>query len=475
MLSLHTGLRLAAIASATALLAACKTFSPDGGMGPVAAVAGQGLNKDVVRVASPADAAHAQTEVMRLLRAPLNADAAVQIALYNNLGLQAAYNRLGISEAVAVQKSRPPLPSFAYEELSTSVELDIERKIIGSILALATWPSRAKIAGVKFEQAQLQAVDETLRVAADTRRAYVRAVAARETAQALEAEKTKADAAAVLAAQLKQTGALNTLEQARRQVVAVELDAQLMAARQQADAAEEQLTRMLGLWGRDIAALLPSRLPALPAKRRGLGAVEQAAMDNRVDLQIALLETEALARSFGLTRRTRFINVLEAGGISKTQKDTGERKASGDGFEIAFEVPLYDFGRARVREAEQRYLEAVNTLGALAVNARSEAREAYGTYRSTYAIAARYEREVLPLRRTITEETELQYNAMQVDAFVLLEAARANATAKVAAIAAKRNFWLAYTELSVATLGGGAMAPTEDMTLAADSARADAH
>ena len=198
-------------------------------------------------------------------------------------------------------------------------------------------------------------------------------------------------------------------------------------------------------------------------------------MDNRVDLQIALLETEALARSFGLTRRTRFINVLEAGGISKTQKDTGERKASGDGFEIAFEVPLYDFGRARVREAEQRYLEAVNTLGALAVNARSEAREAYGTYRSTYAIAARYEREVLPLRRTITEETELQYNAMQVDAFVLLEAARANATAKVAAIAAKRNFWLAYTELSVATLGGGAMAPTQDMTLAADSARADAH
>ena len=109
------------------------------------------------------------------------------------------------------------------------------------------------------------------------------------------------------------------------------------------------------------------------------------------------------------------------------------------------------------------------------MNARSEAREAYGAYRSTYAIAARYEREVLPLRRTITEETELQYNAMQVDAFVLLEAARANATAKVAAIAAKRNFWLAYTELSVATLGGGAMAPAADVTIAAESVRTGGH
>ena len=55
----------------------------------------------------------------------------------------------------------------------------------------------------------------------------------------------------------------------------------------------------------------------------------------------------------------------------------------------------------------------------------SEAREAYGAYRATYAIARKYEGEVLPLHQTISAETELQYNAMQVDAFALLEAARA--------------------------------------------------
>ena len=56
---------------------------------------------------------------------------------------------------------------------------------------------------------------------------------------------------------------------------------------------------------------------------------------------------------------------------------------------------------------------------------------------------------MLPLRETISAETELQYNAMQVDAFTLLETARANAAAKVAAIEAKRNLWLASTDLSV--------------------------
>ncbi len=36
---------------------------------------------------------------------------------------------------------------------------------------------------------------------------------------------------------------------------------------------------------------------------------------------------------------------------------------------------------------EQRYLEAANRLGEMGMNAASEAREAYGAYRATYAIA----------------------------------------------------------------------------------------
>src|SRR5581483_5721171 len=144
-----------AIAGA-ALLSACQSLSPDSGMSTVAMVAGGGLNKDVVRISSP--------------------DAAAQIALLNNAGLQAAYNRLGVAEAVAVQSSRPPLPIFSFDDVSTSIELDIERKVVASVLSLATWPTRSKIAGARIEQAELRAAEDTLRLAADTRRAYIRAV-----------------------------------------------------------------------------------------------------------------------------------------------------------------------------------------------------------------------------------------------------------------------------------------------------------
>lgn len=466
--------RALAIASAL-LLSACKTFSPDGGMSAVASVAGGGLDKSVVRINSAEDASLAQSEVARLLHGPLSADAAVQVALLNNAGLQAAYNRLGVAEAVMVQMSRPPLPSFSYDWVKTSIELDIERQIVASLLALATWPARSKLAGVRFEQAELIAAEETLRLAVETRRAYIGAVAARQILTALVTAKDSAEASAELADKLLQTGAVNKLDHARRQVFATEMAAQVTAARQQAAAAQERLTRLMGLWGTDLAGLLPNTLPKLPRKSRSLAAVEQEAMDRRVDLAVARLEVEALARSFGLTRKTRLINVFDAAGISKTQKDKGEPKADGGGFNIAFEVPLYDFGRARVREAEQRYLEAVNALAEKAVNARSEARQAFGAYKATYTVAAQYEGEVLPLRETISAETELQFNAMQVDAFALLEAARAKAQAKVASIEAKRNFWLASTDLSAAVLGGGDLSQEGGAIIAADSSAAAGH
>ena len=223
----------------------------------------------------------------------------------------------------------------------------------------------------------------------------------------------------------------------------------------------------------DLDAYLPSALPGLPGSTRSVKAIEQDALNARVDVQMARLEMEVMANSYGLTRKTHFLNVLDASGVSKTQKDRGEKHADGGGYELVLEVPLFDFGKANVREAEQRYLEAANRLGQLGVNAASEAREAYGAYHATYAIAKKYESEVLPMHQTISAETELQYNAMQVDAFVLLETARERSRAKVAGIEAKRNFWLASTDLSVAMLGG-TLDSEPDAVIAATSSGASA-
>jgi outer membrane protein TolC len=421
----------------------------------------------VVKVASAEEASATRARVDRLLQRPLSADAAVQIALLNNLGLQAAYNRLGVAEAIAVKASRPPALSLAFSSVSTPVELDIERQIIASLLSLLTMPARTRIAAEQFAEAELVAAQETLRLAAETRRAYLAAVAAGEIAAALGEVKTNAEAGAKLAKDLNETGAVNALDLARRQAFATELEAEVSGAKLKAVTAQERLTRLMGLWHADLAARLPGALPKLPAHLRAVGAIEQEALDHRIDIAVARAEMQALARSYGLTRKTHFLNVLDASGISKTQKDVAERRADGGGYELRLEVPLFDFGRANVREAEQRYLEAANRLGEKGVNAASEARQAYGAYRATYAIARKYEVEVLPLHQTISAETELSYNAMQIDAFAMLEAARARARAKVASIEAKRDFFLASADLSAAILGGDFNARPQDVLAAA--------
>ena len=158
--------------------------------------------------------------------------------------------------------------------------------------------------------------------------------------------------------------------------------------------------------------------------------------------------------TYGLTSATRFINLLEVAGISRTQQETGGAAGTGGGFEVDFQIPIFDFGEVRVRRAGELYMGAVNRLSALAVVARSQARESYGAYRASYDIAMRYRREVLPLHKIIADEAMLGYGAMQIDVFALLTGARQRIAANIAAIEAQRDFWLASSELDAALIGG---------------------
>jgi outer membrane protein TolC len=445
-------------------------------MSVTADVAERELHKDTVAIRTEEDADAAHARVHQLLTRPLTADSAVQIALLNNRGLQAAYNELGIAESVRVRQSLPPNPSVSISRISGSVETEIDRQIVGNILALVTLPARSEIAADRFRQAQLNAALETLRVAAETRRAFYRAVGARELVGLLVQADAAAATSAQLAKRLGETGAMNKLDQAREQAFHAEVATQLVRARQRSASERERLIRSLGLAGNDLNFVLPNMLPALPRRAPVLRAVEQEAVSRRVDLQIARIELETLAKSYGLTQATRFINVLDAGYADKIMKDkeTGEHIRD-RGFTVTFEVPLFDFGETRVREAEQTYMQAVNRLAEKAINARSEAREAYGAYRSSYDIANRYQRDVLPLRKTISDEMMLRYGAMQVDVFSLLNDARQRITANAAAAEARRDFWIASVDLSAAFTGGAAAQaakPVDATMSAADSGKA---
>lgn len=454
--------RLALLAGVAALLGGCATFSPDGGVGAVQAISYTELNKNVVKIGDDAAAGSAKARVDQLLKKPLTADAAVQIALLNNRGLQAAFNELGIAEAQMVAASLPPNLTFGISKLSGRFEIEIERQVAGSLLALATLPARAEIARDRFRTAQLRAAEAVLKLAADTRRQYYRAVAANAQVSFVQEAKASSDAATELFKRLGESGGVNKLDQAREFAFDAELGAQLAQARLQQRQERERLVRQLGLWGDDLKFKLPGTLPPLP-RIQSVKSIEAEALRKRIDLQVARADLDALAKSLGLTQATRFVNDVDLLGRRTYER---ERTVSEDGhlerearrsrtLELEIEIPIYDFGQSKVALAEQTYMQAANRLAEKAVNIRSEAREAYTGYRASHDIARQYQNNVVPLRKIIQDESLLQYSGMLIDVTELIADARARILSNVAAINARRDFWIAHTDFKHALIGGG--------------------
>src|SRR5262249_31367637 len=161
-------------------LSGCASFSPDGGMTVVSDLTHESIKKEVALVRSADDAERTSDAAKGLLSQPLPANSAVQVALFSNKGLQAAYNELALAEASLVEQSLPPNPTFSLSRISGDGASEAERQVVGNILALATLPVRSDIERDRFRQAQLKAALDTLRLAAEARRAYYRAVAANE-------------------------------------------------------------------------------------------------------------------------------------------------------------------------------------------------------------------------------------------------------------------------------------------------------
>ena len=420
-----------------------------------------------VLVTTQAEARAAADETRGLVQGrTIDADTAVRVALINNKGLQAAYADLGLSVADLWQESLGVNPSVALSAQGIGPMRTVEGVLVANLIALTTRKRRLDVAETRVRQAQQVAIEETLRLAAEARRAWVEAAGAWGVVAQLNQSRVAADAAAELAGELGRTGAFNKAEQARNQVFYAELTGEIAQARLAAKLAKERLTRVLGLWGDAAAYEVPNGLPKLPSRLQEKNKIERLALANRADLKVDQLELEALAKSYGLTQATRYVSDLTlAGGLeyereAETEEEDGvETRNVTERYvprgELEFEIPIFDSGQARMRRAELDYMRAANVLAQKAVEVRSEARAAYQAYRGTHDIARHYRDAVVPLRRAIEAEGVLTYNGMITNTFDLLADARARIGSLVQAENARRAFFLAEVDLTAAIYGGG--------------------
>jgi len=403
----------------------------------------------------------AQTERERLLAAPLSEDAAVQLAMAHSPALQVLLAEGWRAQAEAAQRGAPPNPFFLFERVVTEGDVDITRMLGIGLTELLTWPWRSDIAQRDVDALRLQLAREVLAHSAEVRAAWVRAVAAQQLVIYHRQVQDAAAAGAELARRMQAVGNFSRLQRAREQAFLADATTQLARAMAQATVEREALVRKLGLDADDAERLqLPERLPDLPATTRPGDEVAQRAMNERLDLLLARAQLGAAQRALGLETVQLFDIELAA------VRELGPGGERGRGFEAGIRLPLLDPGIALRQASSARLLAAQNRFEQVRLEAGSVLRERYLLYRSAHDLARHQRDEVVPLKRSITDEMLLKYNGMLVGVFDLLADARAQVGAVIAAIEAQRDFWLADAALKAAIVG----APSSGMSMATAAA-----
>jgi outer membrane protein TolC len=162
-------------------------------------------------------------------------------------------------------------------------------------------------------------------------------------------------------------------------------------------------------------------------------------------------QMDALARSLGLTKATRFVNVLEVG--PERILDGPRSNPYENGYEVTLQIPIFDAGTPQLRRAQAIYAQSVDRFAQAALDARSEVRTAYSRYRVAYDIASHQRDEVLPVANAVAEQDLLNYNAARISIFDLLADARARIAGVDDYIQSVRDFWIAKSEFDTALLG----------------------
>jgi outer membrane protein TolC len=88
-----------------------------------------------------------------------------------------------------------------------------------------------------------------------------------------------------------------------------------------------------------------------------------------------------------------------------------------------------------------------------AIDVRSALRAARNRLASAHARALHHQRILVPARRRAVEQTLLQYNAMQVGVFQLLQARREQLDAELAQVEALREYWTSHAAFDALLAG----------------------
>jgi cobalt-zinc-cadmium efflux system outer membrane protein len=445
-------------------MAGC-SVNPQGAFNDVENTVGRASGKRTSWIRSGEEAAAAHSAVQTLLSRPLIADSSAQIALLNNRELQARFEEIGISYADYIQAGLPRNPSILGH-------IDFSRQgpatlysVAEDIVSLLLLPARKKVAAAQLETAKRRIASEVLGLVAETKTAFYKLQARRQLLGRLKLIVEANQAGAEIAKRQHDAGNITDLDLANQAALYDQSRVDVAQTEAQIRSERERLNRLMGVWGQDTKWTIGDSLPPIPGQEISTSKLEQIAVAQRLDLAMARANVDAIGGELALRSSTRFLPVRIDLGM-EMEKEPGSAHRYGPS--VNLELPVFDFQQAAIARSEAQWRQAVNELQALAVDARSEIREARDLVLANRDLANYYGKIVLPQRVQIVNQTQLQLNAMQVGPLDLLQAKERELDTERSYIDTWRDYWIAHAELERALwggTGGGGRAPERSVSL----------
>lgn len=437
----------------------CASTSPKPAFRDTAAMVEAHSGRRVTWNRGGADDDAVAAKVRALLQHPLEVEAAIQIALLNNKSLQATYEDLSVAQADLVQAGLLQNPVFGAglafplpgSDARRGFTLSVSQDFLGVFLLAA----RKRVAAAELEATKARVADAVMTTTYDVQVAFCNLLAAQQIAAMRRSILEAGDAALDLAQRQHEAGNISDLDLATQESLYEQVRTDSIRGDAEVLTAREALTRLLGLWGRSAGYVTVDRLPELPAApgEEPLEHLESRAIAQRLDLAAAHQEAQAAAHALAAAKNFRWVGGATVGG-------TYERAP--EGFTVAgpnasLEVPLFDQKQAVIARLEARTHGALARETALAVDIRSEVRDARQRLVATRAVVERYAKVVVPLRRRVVALAQEQYNAMLLGTYQLLQAKQGEVGAYREFIEALRDYWIARANLERAA--GGPLVP----------------
>ena len=430
-------------------LATSACVGKDAGYADVRSITADRIGKDV-RWRKHESAGKSDELTRSLLSRPLTADSAVQLGLLNSARVQAAFSELGLARAELVRALAIPNPTAEVAVRFRGGERpDIEISAFEDLMGLVLLPTRQGAARASLDAAKVETagriLDEALaiRLAFYDYQASAQTLALRQTI--LQAVRASYDAAQ----RMHEAGNITDLSLVNERALYEEARIEFSRAEANERALREQLNERMGLFSEGGAWTLEPRLAEAVPPSTQLARLEQRALEKSLDLKASRGRYAAAAGRGNYARARGALPVLRAG--VSAERSEGSSFAVGPAAVIG--VPLFYQGQGDVDAAASEMERERQLYDSQALRIRTAARSLSARLESAAASADYYKRVLLPLRNEIVKNTELEYNAMSVGIFQLLQAKRDQIRAAQSYVDILHEYWTLRSQVEQLGIG----------------------